>query len=191
VIREYFSKFNVLKVTLVNSGLSGFIDFYRNCHGMQTEFGIDDEFVLPLFEELYAVKETDFSIEINPLGSGKSKILMLCESKSSTYLDEADMNLLSGILEKGLRRAIDDIWLINIAHEKAGFDFLLDRLKPQFLISWGCDEYLIRQQIRLDVHEQASITGCNMLKAMPLSAYQHDQAAKGKLWIALKKMFFN
>lgn len=158
---------------------------------MNDNFKIEEAFILPLFDELYGVKETDFSIQINPFGKGNHKLLMLSDCKTHAYLPENEFELLNGIIDKGLKKTQDDYWLLNIANENLNLEQLLQQLKPQHLIIWGCDAYLKNEQIQLATHEQALLHGIAVLKAGPLSDYLSDAQAKGKLWLALKKMFFN
>lgn len=158
---------------------------------MNDNFKIDEAFLLPLFDELYGVKETDFSIQINPFGKGNHKLLMLSDCKTHAYLPENEFELLNGIIDKGLKKTQDDYWILNIANEKANFEQLLQQLKPQHLIIWGCDDYLNNARINLALHQQALLQGVSVLKAGSLSDYLSDAQAKGKLWLALKKMFFN
>lgn len=152
---------------------------------------IDDAFVLPLFDEIIGVKETDFSIQINPLGKGHHKLLMLSDCKTHDYFSDSENQLLNGILEKGLKKSLDDVWFINIAKDNVEFESILSQLKPQTIIIWGCDNYLASNQIKIDNHHQALLHGINILKAQALTEYVNDNVAKGKLWIAMKKMFFN
>jgi hypothetical protein len=41
------------------------------------------------------------------------------------------------------------------------------------------------------MHQQALLHGISVLKTAPLNEYLTDAQAKGKLWLALKKMFFS
>ena len=158
---------------------------------MNDNFKIEDGFILPLFDELYGVKETDFSIQINPFGKGNHKLLMLSDCKTHSFLSEPEFELLNGIIDKGLKKNQDDFWLINTATEMASLEQILQYLKPQHLIVWGCDAYLSKSNINLGMHQQALLHGISVLKAAPLNEYLTDAQAKGKLWLALKKMFFS
>ena len=158
---------------------------------MNNGLKIEDAFVLPLFDEIFGVKETDFSIQINPLGKGLHKLLMLSDCKTHDYFSEPEQQLLNGILDKGLKKSLDDIWLINPEKESASFEQILGILKPQTVIIWGCDSFLQKNQIKIENHQQALLHGVSILKAQSLLDYINDNAAKGKLWIAMKKMFFS
>lgn len=158
---------------------------------MNENFKIEEDFILPLFDELYRVKETDFSIQINPFGKGNHKLLMLSDCKTHVYLPEPEFELLNGIIDKGLKKSQDDFWLLNMANETASLEQILQQLKPQHLIIWGCDEFVKKEQIALTLHQQALLHGIVVLKAASLTEYMSDAQAKGKLWLALKKMFFN
>jgi hypothetical protein len=158
---------------------------------MNNGLKIDDAFVLPLFDEIIGVKETDFSIQINPLGKGHHKLLMLSDCKTHDYFSDPEKQLLSGILDKGLKKTFDDIWLINTEKDKLSFEEILNQLKPQTVIIWGCDAFMMENKIKMENHHQALLHGIGILKAQSLSEYINDNAAKGKLWIAMKKMFFS
>ncbi len=158
---------------------------------MNNGLKIDDAFVLPLFDEIIGVKETDFSIQINPLGKGHHKLLMLSDCKTHDYFSDPEKQLLSGILDKGLKKTFDDIWLINTEKDKFSFEDILNQLKPQTVIIWGCDAFMMENKIKMENHHQALLHGIGILKAQSLNEYINDNAAKGKLWIAMKKMFFS
>jgi hypothetical protein len=157
---------------------------------MNNGLKIDDAFVLPLFDEIIGVKETDFSIQINPLGKGQHKLLMLSDCKTHDYFSDPEKQLLNGILDKGLKKSFDDIWFINTEKDNISFDVILNQLKPQTVIIWGCDSFMAKNNLRMDNHQQALLHGIGILKAQSLSEYLNDNVAKGKLWVAMKKMFF-
>ena len=75
---------------------------------MINDLQISDGFILPLFDEIFVVKERDFSIEYQPLGQGRQKLLMLVSSNSAEFLDSEELKLLQTIVDKGLRKQMDD-----------------------------------------------------------------------------------
>ncbi len=159
---------------------------------MNNDLQIASDFLAPLFDEIFDVKEKDFSIQYNPLGEGKQKLLFIIEEEGVDYLPETDMLLLKSIVDKGLKKQFSDLWLLNLCSAKnADLQDLIDFFKPFQVIVWGCDSWLSRQNIKVDLHQQKMLQGVDFLKANSVHSYLNDSAMKGKLWLALQKMFFN
>ncbi len=159
---------------------------------MNNELQIADDFLAPLFDELFVVKEKDFSIQYNRLGSGYHKLLLLVDTQDIDYLENADLELLKSIIDKGLRKKMDDVWILNLnTYKTASLQDLIDYFKPFQIIVWGCENWLKKEKIKLEVHQQGMIKSVDFLKANALNTYLSDNAMKGKLWKALQKMFFN
>jgi hypothetical protein len=159
---------------------------------MNSEFQISDDFILPLFDEIFVVKERDFSIQYNPLGMGKQKLLMLVSSDSEEFLPAVEMQLLQTIIEKGLRKTLDDVWIVNLKRfPEPTLNVLWEYFQPMQVIAWGVKSWLKEQDVPLDIHRQGYNKGAEMLVADDLTVYLNDQVLKGKLWMALQRMFFN
>lgn len=159
---------------------------------MSTEHQISDGFILPLFDEIFVVKERDFSIQYHPLGEGRQKLLMLVSSTSEEFLPNTDLQLLQTIIEKGLRKQLQDVWVVNIERfPNATMQNLWDYFQPQQVIIWGCKKWATEQGIQMEVHRQAYVNAAELLMANELNSYQTDQVSKSKLWMALQRMFFN
>ncbi len=159
---------------------------------MSTDDQISDDFILPLFEEIYVVKERDFSIEYNPLGAGKQKLLMLVSSASEEFLENTELQLLNTIIEKGLKKELNDVWVVNIQRfPNASIENIWAHFEPLQVMVWGCADWLKSQDVSMEVHKQAYVNGAELLTAASLSTYLSDNAAKAKLWTGMQRMFFN
>ncbi|MBC7381730.1 MAG: hypothetical protein H7296_01905 [Bacteroidia bacterium] len=159
---------------------------------MNNELQIADDFLAPLFDEIFEVKEKDFSIQYNVLGLGKQKLLLLVDAQGIDYLADPELQLLKSIIDKGLRKDFDDVWVLNLNTCKdATLQELINHFKPFQLIVWGCENWIKREKIKLENHQQAMLSNVDLLKAYPLNTYLTDNALKSKLWIALQRMFFN
>ncbi|MDZ4666333.1 MAG: hypothetical protein SGJ00_00475 [bacterium] len=159
---------------------------------MNNDLQISDDFILPLFDELYEVKERDFSIEYHPLGLGRQKLLMLVSSDSHEYLNADELTLLQTIVDKGLRKQMDDAWVVNISKfPNASVEKIWDHFKPMQVIVWGCQNWINNQSYNTELHKQAYINGAELLQANALLSYITDPTGKAKLWAALQRMFFN
>ncbi|OYU96827.1 MAG: hypothetical protein CFE21_00640 [Bacteroidetes bacterium B1(2017)] len=159
---------------------------------MSTEFQISDDFILPLFDEIFEVKERDFSIEYNPLGKGNQKLLMLVSSASEEFLENSELQLLNTIIDKGLRKNVDDVWIVNLNRfPKQDLEAIWDYFQPAQVIVWGCTEWVNKQQINLEIHRQGYVKGAEILVASSLTSYLSDNISKAKLWASLQRMFFN
>ncbi|MCG9879568.1 MAG: hypothetical protein MH472_03125 [Bacteroidia bacterium] len=159
---------------------------------MNNDFQIADDFILPLFDEIFVVKERDFSIEYQPLGSGLQKLLLIVDSSTHDFLPENEMQLLQTIVDKGLRKKMEDVWVVNLQKfPQATIERMWDFFEPAQVIVWGCDAWLDSQRMSIPAHKQLYVHGAELLKANTLSSYITDAAAKGKLWVALQRMFFN
>lgn len=159
---------------------------------MDSSSQISEDFILPLFNEIFVVKERDFSIEYKPLGEGRQKLLMLVESVNSDFGTETELQLLTTIIEKGLRKTLDDVWVVNhLKFPQEGLDTLLEFFQPVQVIIWGCPQLMKKSALSLEIHRQITLGGVDALLASPLISYLSDNAAKAKLWAALQRMFFN
>lgn len=159
---------------------------------MQNGFDIDDSFLAPLFGEIFVVKERDFSIEYNPMGEGKHKLLMLVNTKEVEYLLDDELNLLKTIVEKGLRRSLDDVWIVNFdKFPVKSLSALLSHFEPSHIILWGLETWIGSQGCNVPVHKSSLFEGVEILQALPLRQYLTEPSQKVKLWAALQKLFFN
>lgn len=159
---------------------------------MSHEFQLNEDFVLPLFDELFLVKERDFSLQYHPLGKGSQKLLMLVTSASEEFLPPSEMQLLQSIVERGLRMSMDDLWLVNLQQfPSQDSEALWEYFQPTRVMVWGCDAWLRQQGVKLDRHQYGYFKGAELLVAGELSSYLSDAGAKGKLWAAMQRMFFN
>lgn len=159
---------------------------------MNNDFQISDDFILPLFNDIFVVKERDFSIEYHPLGAGEQKLLMLVSSASEEFLPTTELQLLETIVDKGLKKQMKDVWVVNInKFPNASISNIWAFFQPQQVIIWGCSNWIQTQGIPADMHKQGYVEGSEILIAGDLGSYLADNQAKAKLWLALQKMFFN
>ena len=159
---------------------------------MQDGFEIDDSLLAPLFGEIFVVKERDFSIEYNPMGEGKQKLLMLVNDKSTEFLEAEELKLLQTIVEKGLRRTMNDVWVVNFDRfPDKNLAPILRHFEPSHIIVWGLDTWMGAQVCNVQVHKSTLFDGVEILQALPLSQYISEPAQKPKLWSAMQKLFFN
>jgi hypothetical protein len=159
---------------------------------MNNDLQIADDFILPLFDEIFVVKERDFSIEYNPLGSGLQKLLLIVDCDTHEFLPEVEMQLLQTIVDKGLRKTMDDVWIVNIQKfPQVSLERMWGFFQPNQAIVWGAQAWMKQQLAPVDMHKQVYIHGVELLQANKIADYVTDASAKGKLWLALQRMFFN
>ncbi len=159
---------------------------------MNNDFQISDDFILPLFDEIFVVKERDFSIDYNPLGSGLQKLLFIVDTPEHEFLPENDMQFLQTIVDKGLRKSMKDVWVINVQKfPDPSLARIWEFFQPAQVIVWGCQSWMSTQQLNIELHKQVYVSGSELLQANTLSSYVTDAQSKAKLWLALQRMFFN
>ena len=159
---------------------------------MNNDFQISDDFILPLFNDIFVVKERDFSIDYRPLGAGEQKLLLLVSSASEEFLPTTEMQLLETIVDKGLKKEMNDVWVVNIDRfPNAQISTIWSHFQPAQVIIWGCSSWIQTQGISADMHKQGYVEGAEILIAGTLASYLTDNQAKAKLWMALQRMFFN
>lgn len=159
---------------------------------MSKEFELAEDFILPLFDEIFVVKERDFSIEYNPLGSGLKKLLVLVSSTSEEYLVQEELLLLQTILEKGLRHTLNDVWIVNLERfPSKDQEALWDYFQPTRVLVWGCDAWLKGKGIKANLHQFIYFKGVELLVAGELKTYLTDTTAKARLWAGLQRMFYS
>src|SRR4051812_43520499 len=138
-----------------------------------------NENLLPLFDEIYIVKEKENSIQIKYSGNNQKHMVILYDSGAEGVLNKADKELFDKIIFGALGLQLTDIAAVDLAENKTSFADILSNLSPLKIIIWGCDHFIPDIQ----VHQALVIDGCNIIKAYDLKLYHSNDKLKGELWL--------
>lgn len=159
---------------------------------MNHSFTIHPSEAAMLFDELYMVKEKDFSKQYQHLGSNKTKLLHLINLPTNHWQEATDIAFIKTVTEKGLKINPDDTVILNL--QTCPTDGLMDLLnffEPMYILFWGCTDWLNNQQINVGLYQIHLIKGVNCLFANDANTIASDAKLKAKLWGQLQKLFFN
>lgn len=154
-------------------------------------FDLSPDFASLLFDELYVVKEKDFSKEFKFLGSNKLKLLIIFNEPNDGSKAGDAVNFIRTVIEKGLKKNPDDAAIINInEYPDATLAELISFTSAQNCIIWGAQSWIKQQQISSSVHATGNFLGTDCLFAEEPLVYLQNNDSKTKLWAALQKMFY-
>lgn len=159
---------------------------------MNTSLTIHPSEAAMLFDELYLVKEKDFSKQYQHLGSNKTKLLHVMDIPTAGWETSADVQFVKTVTEKGLKINPDDAIILNL--QTCPTDTLIDLLnyfEPMYILFWGCNDWLNKQQVKAGLYEIYLIKGVNSLFSNDAATVSADAKLKAKLWAQLQKLFFN
>lgn len=144
-------------------------------------------FIETLFDEFYAVKENQNSIQYKYAGNNQQRFVMLTDKT----LTDSESNLLSNIIQGGLKLNPQELAIINIAEQdaQASISNLIITLKPLKMIIWGCNEALKKEGWKIEQHQMAIVRSTQIFKANPLQEYETNKDLKLQLWnLGIKKL---
>lgn len=154
---------------------------------MNTNLIIEDAFIEPLFDEFFVVKEKQNSIQYKFIGTNQQRFVLLIDK----VLTNNEMDLLSNIIQAGLKLNMIEMALLNLNEQAEGAsisDVILS-LKPLKMIAWGCDDWLKKEGWSIPNHQFALVRSTQILKAEPLIKYETNKELKMQLWsFGIKKM---
>lgn len=117
-------------------------------------------------------------------GKFQKKFLWLVYEPEHPFLDEADFQFLSQVLE-ACRMNLDDIYLCNCFHSSLPLPGLLHELKPVTVIASGLPASWVTAATAYEPVQQQGTLVC---KTEALSVIRADKTIKSKLWLSLKQI---
>jgi hypothetical protein len=118
-------------------------------------------------------------------GKNNKRFAWIVNEPDYPFLSDEDFQLLSDVIT-ACKMNMDDIALVNLAHNKTEFAVLIDELQARFVIistlaqNWlpvGADSYTLQQE-----------EGYQLYITEDLRVLRNDKVKKSKLWLALKQM---
>ena len=126
------------------------------------------------------------------LGNYVKKIIVLVNNADNSYINDADLNFLSGIL-KACQLNLADIALINFNNNPVSFLYLKKEMKVEFLLSFGVTALQIELPFDMPLYQVQHYDNCQIVITPSLTALnqqtQESKTEKTKLWKSLQKMF--
>lgn len=148
---------------------------------------IENPFIEPLFDEFFAVKEKQNSIQYKFKGTNEQRFVLLIDKA----LNDNEMNLLSNIIQAGLKLNLSEMALLNMSEQDAGASVsdIIINLKPLKIIMWGCQDWIKKEGWAIGLHQIANVRSTKILKAEELINYENNKDLKMQLWnLGIKKM---
>ncbi|MEI7979479.1 MAG: hypothetical protein WCI53_11590 [Bacteroidota bacterium] len=148
---------------------------------------VENPFIESLFDEFYAVKEKQNSIQYKYEGNNQERFVFLIDN----VLKDSEMILLNNIIQSGLKLKIEDVAILNLSIQNgnAKISDVIISLMPLKMIVWGCDEWIKKEGWNIPLHEFANIRSTRVFKADVIEKYNADKELKLKLWnLGIKKL---
>jgi hypothetical protein len=148
---------------------------------------VENPFIETLFDEFFAVKEKQNSIQYKFTGTNEQRFVLLIDK----VLNDNEMNLLNNIIQAGLKLNLEEMALLNMSQQEEGASIsnLIIGLKPLKIIVWGCNEWIKKEGWDISLHQIANVRSTKILKADELISYENNKDLKLQLWnLGIKKM---
>ena len=148
---------------------------------------VENPFIETLFDEFFAVKEKQNSIQYKFTGTNEQRFVLLIDKA----LNDNEMNLLNNIIQAGLKLNLEEMALLNLNEQEEGASIsnLIIGLKPLKIIVWGCNEWIKKEGWDIPLHQIANVRSTKILKADALISYENNKDLKLQLWnLGIKKM---
>jgi hypothetical protein len=123
------------------------------------------------------------------LGNNKRAVLVVVNNPDILHLPDDDLNFLTTMLT-ACKLSLGDIILINYNNylEKGG-PAAVKYYKSREVILFGIEPADFGLPVSFPEYQVQGLANVQYLYSPPLAAIANDKAAKGKLWVSLKKIF--
>lgn len=148
---------------------------------------VENPFIETLFDEFYAVKEKQNSIQYKYEGNNQERFVLLIDNT----LKDSEMILLSNIIQAGLKLNMEEVAILDLSKQdtNASISDIIISLKPLKMIIWGCNTWIKKEGWEIPLHQFANIRSTHIFKADELEKYNTDKDFKLQLWnLGIKKM---
>jgi len=146
----------------------------------------------PINEKVNAQKVVDAATPLKYLGDHLKKVIVIVNDPAAVYLNEADLGLLSSILN-ACKLTLADIALINIATQTIGLHDILETLPSRLVISFDVAATQLKIKLPATLYKPIVLGETHILFSNSLSIMQggdlNAKTEKGKLWNVLKQLF--
>lgn len=122
--------------------------------------------------------------EITFWGQNKKKILLLVHEENDEYLNARDIDLLTTIIQSGLKLDKQDVALVNTAHWEA--TKIIAEIPWKNAIIFGTNIYPDHSGTPGEI---ITLDGKKVLFSLPVSSLHDNKANKILLWKGIKTMF--
>jgi hypothetical protein len=122
------------------------------------------------------------------LGENKKRILVVVKDANHTWINDADLKFLSGILTAcGL--TIADVAVINAERRLQSFAELEKEFGSRQVLLFGVSQDELQIPLRFPEFQVQTFAGKQFLSAPPLAVISNDRTLKSNLWVSLQKLF--
>lgn len=153
-----------------------------------------------LVEKLYSKALVDLNTVKSPepkkegapfnwLGNNEKNILIVVNEPAAVFLQDADLNLLLGILT-ACKLSMADIALINFhKNDHADYNNMNAALNPSTILLFGVDPVQLDFPLNFPHFQLQAYNGQHYLCSPALNALAADVSLKKQLWLSLQKHF--
>jgi len=189
---------NIHKYQLMKFQLPGFIiaDLYKNSlvavGDIQTkpQEKQEDKFIKIPVAEKENVAEPQAKNWF--LGNNAKQITVLVNDAKNVFLDDASLQLLTGILA-ACQLNLADVAIVNTAHTNLVYQEIKQSLQCKYCLLFNVSTTQIQMPFTIPQYQVQQYDGCSFLLAPSLSEMsgtgKEAKVEKSKLWVCLKKMF--
>ncbi len=146
----------------------------------------------PVNEKVNEQKVVNATTPLKYLGDHLKKVIVIVNDPNAVYLNEADLGLLSSILN-ACKLTLADIALINTATQTIGLHDILETLPSRLVISFDVNATQLKIKLPGTLYKPIVLGDTHILFSNSLSNMQggdiNAKTEKGKLWIVLKQLF--
>jgi hypothetical protein len=161
----------------------------------------EDILLSDLFDEFYLIPDTanfqpvkrkeiieEINDELKFTGTNNRKTFWVYNDKDQFSGDAKVM--LESLVVKGLGWSLEDITWFSLAdNSPVTFTRLKDFFSPEYVIFWGCDEFLKENRIPQKWHEVLKGKEMKVLTVHPVSDYVNKPELKKALWESIQQLF--
>ncbi len=126
------------------------------------------------------------------LGNNEKKISIVVRSSEVVFLPDAELQLLTKMLE-ACKINIGDVAIMNQARSTIAISLLKTELEPKVLILFGLEPTAIGLPFNTAIFKIQDYDGCKYLYAPALEtllpATEEAKLLKSKLWVCLRSLF--
>ncbi len=124
------------------------------------------------------------------LGNNQSNILILISKDDHAFLEEGELNFLSGILA-ACKLSVADAAIINLKNMLPNLSYhsLLNQFKSKTVLMFNVAAKSIDLPFNFPYFQLQQFDQCTYLSAPSLKEIEKDKNMKTQLWTCLKKIF--
>lgn len=137
-----------------------------------------------------AQSANEITESIKFLGNNQLNILILVSEDNAAFIDEDELNFLSGVLT-ACKLSVADTAIINLKNlaPPVNYQVLINQLKSKTILMFGIEAGEIDLPFNFPYFQLQKFDQCTYLSSPTLKEIEKEKALKTQLWTSLKKIF--